>query len=134
MLAAPTKMAATAYLVYSWLADISTYVFFYNMATTFTWTADALDRTTSDGIVYQVHMRLNAADDTYQTAASVSVPLDLPAEGDTVVPYSELTEEVVVGWSKAKLGTEQVTAIESELQRRLNEQRTPTTATGTPWS
>ena len=104
------------------------------MSTSFIWTVNTLERTTSDNIVFTVHYGITASDDTYQASSCGSINLDAPAEGDTVVPYSELHEELVVGWSKAKLGTEQVTAIESELQRRLNEQRTPTTATGTPWS
>ena len=104
------------------------------MSTTFTWSVETLDRLTADGIVYQVHYTIAAADDTYQTGGYGSMGLDTPAEDYTVVPYSDLTEEVVIGWVKAKLGEEQVSSIEAALQSKLDELRAPSTATGTPWS
>ena len=61
------------------------------------------------------------------------MPLEAPAEGDAVIPYAELTEEVVVGWTKDALGAEQIEAIEARLQTELDEQAAPTKATGTPW-
>ena len=103
------------------------------MSTTFTWTVNTLERTIADGIVYVVHYNVNAADDTYCANAYGSIGLEAPAEGDTVIPYANLTEEVVVGWVKAKLGEEQVTQMQDALQARLDEQRTPSKATGIPW-
>lgn len=104
------------------------------MSTSFTWTVNTLERTTADGIVFTVHYAVDAADDTYQAGAYGSIGLDAPAEGDTVIPYADLTEEVVVGWVKAKLGEEQVTQVQTALQTQIDEQRTPSKATGTPWS
>ena len=104
------------------------------MSTSFTWTVNTLQRTTADGIVDVVHYNVAAADDIYSAGAYGSVGLDAPAEGDTVIPYADLTEEVVVGWVKAKLGEEQVTEVQNALQNRIDEQRTPSKATGTPWS
>ena len=104
------------------------------MSTSFSWTVNTLERTTADGIVYVVHYSVAAADDTYSAGAYGSIGLDAPAEGDTVIPYADLTEEVVVGWVKAKLGEEQVTQVETALQNQIDEQRNPSKATGTPWS
>lgn len=104
------------------------------MSTSFSWTVDTLERTTADGIVFTVHYRVDAADNTYSAGAYGSIGLDAPAEGDTVIPYAELTEEVVVGWVKAKLGEEQVTQVQTALQNQIDEQRAPSKATGTPWS
>ena len=104
------------------------------MSTSFSWTVNTLERTTADGIVYVVHYNVAASDDTYSAGAYGSIGLDAPAEGDTVIPYADLTEEVVVGWVKAKLGEEQVTQVETALQTQIDEQRTPSKATGTPWS
>ena len=105
------------------------------MATTFTWSVSTLDRTVTDGIVGTVHYTVSAADDTYSSGAYGSVGLDAPAEGDDVIPYAELTADTVVGWVKEKLGgAEQVAKIEAALQEQLDEQRTPTKASGVPWS
>ena len=105
------------------------------MSTTFTWTVNTLERTTADGIVYTVHYNVNAADDTYSAGAYGSIGLDAPAEGDTVIPYADLTPEVVVEWVKDKIGGEEkVAEVEAALQAQIDEQRTPSKATGTPWS
>jgi hypothetical protein len=52
-----------------------------------------------------------------------------------VIPYADLTPEIVIGWVQEKLGGEEkVTEIEAALQSQIDEQRTPTTAAGVPWA
>ena len=104
------------------------------MSTTYSWKVNNLERTVVDGVVYVVHYSVSAADDTYQAGAYGSVGLNTPVEGYTVIPYGDLTEEVVVGWVKSILGAEQVTSVEAQLQAQLDEQRTPSKAVGVPWS
>lgn len=104
------------------------------MSTTYTYTINTLERTTQDGIVYCVHFTVAAADETYSSSAYGTIPLAAPAEGDPVIPYAELTEEVVLGWTKDALGAEQVAALEARLQTELDEQAAPTKAAGIPWS
>jgi hypothetical protein len=105
------------------------------MSTTFTWSVSTLDRTVADGIVGIVHYTVSAADDTYSSGAYGSVGLEAPAEGDTVIPYADLTEAGVIEWVKTALGgDEKVTEIQTALQAQIDEQRTPTTAQGKPWS
>jgi len=38
-----------------------------------------------------------------------------------------------LGWVTAALGSDQVTAIETDLEAEVTEAITPTTATGVPW-
>jgi len=102
--------------------------------TTFTWNITQLDRNTADGIVFAAHYTLDAADDTYSSGAYGSVGLEAPAEGDPVIPYADLTTEVVVGWVKEQIGAESIGKIEETLQAQLDEQRAPTKASGVPWS
>jgi len=105
------------------------------MSTTFTWSVNTLERAVANGIVSTVHYNLNAADDTYASSAYGSIGLEAPAEGDTIIPYADLTEAGVIEWVKTALGGEEkVTEIEAALQNQIDEQRTPTSATGTPWS
>ena len=102
------------------------------MSTTFTWNVANLERETSDGYVFIVHYTVNAVDDTYSAGAYGSLGLERP-EGN-LIPFSELTEEIVVGWLKEKFGEEKVAEIEAALQAQLDEQRTPSKAAGLPWS
>ena len=102
--------------------------------TTFTWTVNTLERTVADGIVSVVHYSVNANDGTYSAGAYGSIGLDAPAEGDDIIPYADLTETWAIDALQAKLGgAEKVTEIEAALQVQIDEQRTPTKGTGTPW-
>lgn len=101
------------------------------MASTFTWKVANLERETADGYVYTVHYTVNAADDTYSAGAYGSLGLERP-EGE-LIPFADLTEELVVGWVKEKLTQEKVAEIEAALQAQLDEQRQPTKAAGVPW-
>jgi hypothetical protein len=101
--------------------------------TEYTWGIAQMDRHTADGIVYVVHYTVAANDGTYSSSAYGSIGLEQP-EGE-VIPFAELTPEVVIGWVQAKLGGEEkVDEIQAALQAQIDQQRTPTTAQGMPWA
>jgi len=104
------------------------------MATTeYIWGVAQMERHTADGIVITVHYTVDANDGTYSAGAYGSVGLEAP-EGN-VIPYADLTPELVIGWVQEKLGGEEkVAEIEAALQAQIDQQRTPTTAAGVPWS
>ncbi len=101
------------------------------MATTNTWKIAQLDRETADGYVFTAHYTVEASDETYKAGAYGSIGFERP---ETLTPYADLTEEVVIGWVKDQLTAEKVTEVEAALQAQLDEQTTPTKASGTPWS
>jgi hypothetical protein len=101
-------------------------------ATTFEWGVAQLERHTADGIVFTVHYTVAANDGTYSSSAYGSIGLEQP-EGD-VIPYADLTPEVVIGWVQEKLGgDEKIAEIEAALQAQIDEQRSPSKAAGVPW-
>jgi hypothetical protein len=54
-----------------------------------------------------------------------------------VIPYADLTPEIVIGWVQdLSLAVKRKVAEISSgaLQKQIDEQRTPTTAAGVPWS
>ena len=103
------------------------------MTTTFSWAIASCDRHTADGIVFTVHYTVAANDGTYASSAYGSIGLEQP-EGD-VIPYADLTPELVIGWVQDKLGgDEKVAEIEAALQAQLDEQAAPTKAAGVPWA
>ena len=103
------------------------------MATTIEWNIAQLERTLADGVVYTLHYTVEAFDGTYRASAYGSIGLE-PPEEDTLIPFADLTKEIVVGWLLAKLGEEQTQAISDALQAQLDEQASPTKGTGLPWS
>ena len=91
-----------------------------------------MERQTADGIVLIVHSTVDSNDGTYSAGAYGSVGLEAPEEN--VIPYADLTPEIVIGWVQEKLGGEEkVIEIEEALQAQLDEQRNPSKAAGVPW-
>jgi hypothetical protein len=99
--------------------------------TAFTWKVAQLERETSDGYVFTVHYTVDAKDDTYSAGAYGSIALERPET--PMVPFANLTEDMVIGWVKEKFGDEKVAEIEDALQSQLEEQRRPSKAAGVPW-
>ena len=99
------------------------------MTTTFSWAIAQLERNTADSIVFTAHWTLTANDGTYASSAYGSIGLEQP-EFD-IIPYADLTPELVIGWLQDKLD---VPAIEAALQAQLDEQAAPTKAAGLPWN
>ena len=99
------------------------------MAITKTWEVNTLQRELSDGYVIKVIYRVNGTDGTYQTRLTGEVDLEKP---ETLIPYKDLTAETVIGWVKAKLGSE-VATIEKAIDENITLQKTPTHGVGTPW-
>ena len=102
------------------------------MAATFTWGINTLERETDDGFVFTAHYTVDAvADDgTYRSGAYGSIGFERPEE---LIPFDDLTQEIVIEWVKEKLGEEQVEKVETALQSQIDEKRAPTKASGTPW-
>jgi hypothetical protein len=101
------------------------------MATTVSWKIANLERETEDGFVFTAHYTVNADDGTYTSGAYGSIGFERP---DNLIPFSQLTENVVVGWVKEVLTEEKVAGIEAALQSQIDEQKHPTKAAGVPWA
>ena len=101
------------------------------MTTATTWNIANLEHETADGFVYVAHYTISARNAAYSAGAYGSIGLERP---DSLIPYSDLTEEIVVGWVKDALTEEKVEQIEDALQSQLDEHAAPTKAAGVPWS
>jgi hypothetical protein len=86
-----------------------------------------LDRNTDGDIVTNVHWSVSKTDG--EAVASVYSTQAVEA-GDTLVPYAELTEAIVIEWVKAKLD---LVSVEAALDAQIAEQKAPKVATGLPW-
>jgi len=101
------------------------------MTTTFSWRIANMERETADGFVFTAHYTVSADDGVYSSGAYGSLGLERP---ENLIPFDDLTEEIVVGWVKEKFGEEKVTEIETALQTQLDEKHAPTKAAGVPWT
>ena len=101
------------------------------MAITKTWEINTLERELADGYVKKAIYRVKGIDSGEEKARRTGeVQLEKP---ETLVPYNKLTESTVLGWVKAKLGTDGVTAIEKSLEDEIALIKTPVTENGKPW-
>jgi len=101
------------------------------MAITKTWEINTLERELADGYVKKVIYRVKGIDGSEEKArATGQVELEKP---ETLIPYNKLTESTVLGWVKAKLGTDEVASIEKSLEDEIKLLNTPVTETGKPW-
>jgi hypothetical protein len=98
--------------------------------TVFAWGIANLERETEDGFVMTAHYTISAEDGTYSSGAYGSLGFERP---DKLIPFADLTEEMVIGWVKDAFGAEKVAEIEAALQNQIDEQRHPSKAAGVPW-
>ena len=101
------------------------------MTTAFNWAISTLERETADGFVFTAHYSISAKNAAYSAGAYGSIGFERP---DSLVPYSDITEEMVVEWVKDALTEEKVEQVFKALQSQLDEQAAPTKAAGVPWS
>lgn len=88
-------------------------------------------------VVYNVHWivtgtsdQLNLEGEPYAATniGTQVVPLD---ESTPFIPFSDLTNDIVVGWTKDAMGEEQVQAIETSIASQIEELINPTSVTMT---
>ena len=94
-----------------------------------TWKIVSLERKTADGFVTTAHWTCSDVDGEF----SGSVYGSIGFEGELVTPYTDLTEETVIGWVKAAMGEETVAAHEAAVAAQIAQAKEPAVAVGTPW-
>lgn len=98
------------------------------MTTEYTWTINQMDRKIVDGYVTTVHYSVSATNGTHSSSSYGAVGFS--EEPETMIPYDELTKEIVIGWVQTSLGKE---TIEAALQSQLDALAAPVSASGLPW-
>jgi len=111
------------------------------MATVYNWNCKTVDVHPTEGdetdVVYNVHWIVTGVSDEldlqgnpYQSTSigTQTVPLDPESE---FIPFEDLTNEIVVGWTKDAMGEELVTSIETGIQQAIDLEINPTSVTMT---
>ena len=104
--------------------------------TEFNWNVVELERELSDGYVYTVHWTCSAVETVSEEevySASSYGSIGLTRSEEELIPFEELTKELVVEWTQEALGEDTVTQIEESLQSQINSKKAPSTAKGLPW-
>ena len=79
-------------------------------------------------VVYNVHWTVTGVDGDY-SATNIGTQIVPLSEGDTFIPFEDLTNEIVVGWTKEAMGEEQVAQIEATIAAAIEDQINPSSVT-----
>tara|TARA_R110000764_G_scaffold217172_1_gene304238 strand:- start:27 stop:428 length:402 start_codon:yes stop_codon:yes gene_type:complete len=109
------------------------------MATVFNWDCKTVDAYPLIGedpdVVYNVHWIVTGVSDQldpqgnpYQ-ARSIGTQALSTDDITDFIPFEDLTNEIVVEWTKGAMGEEEVTSIEASIQSQINSLITPASVT-----
>ena len=100
------------------------------MTTEFKWSVPTLERKLDDGFVFTAHWRAVASDGDFSASSYGTAGFSQDPEADDYIPYEDLTEEQVLAWVWESVDKENT---EASLQSKIDADKNPTSATGTPW-
>lgn len=83
-------------------------------------------------VVYAVEYSVSHTSGSESATVSGRINLDL-SDLSSMVAYASLTENTVIGWVKAALGSDEVTALETVVTSIAEEKNREGTTSGKPW-
>ena len=86
-----------------------------------------LDRNTDGDIITVIHWTATKEDGDFVASVYNTQSVEV---GDTVIPFAEVTEELVKTWLTEKLDME---SLEAALDAQIEAQKAPKVASGLPW-
>ena len=112
------------------------------MAVTKTWDIVAMDSAPTEGslsdVVKTIHWNCTGTEtvgsDTY-TAYSYGCVALAAADSSSFTDFASITKDNAIAWAQAAMGTDEVTGVETGLEAKITEQKTPSIETKTlPWT
>lgn len=97
---------------------------------TVTWKIVTLEREAADGYVYAGHYLVTAEEQDLTANVYGSVKFERP---ENLIPFDQLTEDQLIQWVKDALGSEKLLEIGNVLLKKIEDQKQPSSITGTPW-
>ena len=99
------------------------------------WNCKTIDVYTSeiDGhekVIFNVHWRVSKEEEEYVGSAYGTQSLNTE-NIENFIPYDAVTSEMVEGWVKKAMGEEEVSSIESSIDKQIEDQKNPTYVTNT---
>jgi len=72
-------------------------------------------------VVYNVHWIVTGVQEEY-SVNNIGTQVVQLSEGGTFIPFEDLTNEIIVGWTKDDMGEEQVKAIKASIASQIEEE------------
>ena len=106
---------------------------------TYDWNCKTVDAYPQDGeytdLVYNVHWIVTGIsdelkpDDTAYSATNIGTQTLDTSDVTEFIPFEDLTNEIVVGWTQGAMGEEQVASIEASIASQIENLINPTSVT-----
>ena len=101
-----------------------------------TWDVVSLDATKTDGslsdVITSVHWTASDADGDHTGYSYGAIGL-AAADSSSFTAYADITKDNAIAWAKAALGSDEVTAIETNIANQISESKARTKTLGVPW-
>ena len=100
------------------------------MAITYNWTIPTCEHEIATGGITVAHWRVSAVDGDYTASSYGTCGFTPDATDPDFKPYDEVTEAEGLAWGHASVDKD---ATEAALAAKIEADRNPTSAAGTPW-
>ena len=94
------------------------------MAVTYTWDSPQRFSTGADQFIYKVEINITASDGTKEAVGNLGVTLSRP---ETLIPFADVTKATTIQWAKDRIGSDEITNIENQLKKEIDNQYSATT-------
>ena len=112
------------------------------MTITYTWDCKVVDVHPTEGsntdVVYNVNWRLDGVSDEkdsqgdfYQSAVYGTQTVPAPASGASFIPFADLTNDIVTGWTKTAMGDAKIAELMAGVEAQIVLLITPVSVTMT---
>ena len=100
------------------------------MAITYNWTIPTCEHDIATGGITVAHWRVSAVDGDYAASSYGTCGFTPDATDPAFKPYDQVTEAEVLAWVHASVDKD---ATEAALAAKIEADKNPTSAAGTPW-
>lgn len=103
------------------------------METSYTWKITQMKRKPLNGCVFMVDYNITGTDGEYTGETFCSTLLEIPENENDLIPFENLSEDLVLQWVKERLGEGSIENLKKEVLDSIEKQKNPTELTGLPW-
>ena len=100
------------------------------MAIEYTWSIPTTEFNTADGGIFTAHWRCTGVDGDYTASSYGTVGLTPDASSPDFVAYADVTESMAQAWVWDAVSQDDT---EAAIAAKIDAQKNPTEASGTPW-
>jgi hypothetical protein len=92
-----------------------------------------MDRFLENDFVCNVYYTISKKENSYVASIESTVSF-VNQQEKTLIPYSDLTEEIVIDWVKNSIGADSLNEIDLFLTNNIVDQKTPKIISNVPWA